>query len=52
VKHDDSNSQHGPPMSEGTFKDFVTRLLKVPKREIDRREGLRKAQLPPRKPKT
>jgi len=45
VKHDDSNSEHGPPMSEDGFKDYVTRLLKVPKDEIDRREAVRKAQI-------
>jgi hypothetical protein len=55
------DAYRGPPPSEGQFREFVTRLLRVPKREIDERERARKAaspripstvKLPPDKPKT
>jgi hypothetical protein len=34
-----------PAPSEGQFRDFLTRLLRVPKREIDERERQRKQRL-------
>jgi hypothetical protein len=43
VRSDDSNER--PPPSEGEFKDFATRLLHVPKAEIDRLEADRKLHL-------
>jgi hypothetical protein len=39
------DAYRGPPPSEGQFREFVTRLLKVPKREIDEREKARKRRL-------
>jgi hypothetical protein len=40
----DSNDDRSPP-DEPQFRDFVTRLLNVPKSEIDERERQRQAQL-------
>jgi hypothetical protein len=39
-----SNDDRSPP-DEPQFRDFVTRLLNVPKGEIDEHERQRKAQL-------
>jgi hypothetical protein len=36
------DAYRGPPPSEGQFREFVSRLLRVPKREIDEREKARK----------
>lgn len=36
------DAYRGPPPDEGQFREFVTRLLRVPKREIDERERARK----------
>ena len=55
------DAYRGPPPSEGQFREFVTRLLRVSKQEIDEREKVRKrrpprtqtgVKLPPDKPKT
>ena len=35
------DAYRGPP-GEGQFRDFVTRLLRVPKQEMDERERARK----------
>ncbi len=39
------DAYRGPPLSEGAFRDFVTRLIDVPKAVIDEREAARKAAL-------
>jgi hypothetical protein len=39
------DAYRGPPPSEGQFRDFLTRLLRVPKREIDERERKRQEAL-------
>jgi hypothetical protein len=36
------DAYRGPPPSEGQFRDFLARLIRVPKREIDEREKARK----------
>jgi hypothetical protein len=40
------DAYRGPP-AEGQFREFVTRLLRVPKKEIEERERARKRR-PPR----
>jgi hypothetical protein len=35
------DAYRGPP-NEGQFREFLTRLIRVPKREIDEREKARK----------
>jgi hypothetical protein len=37
------DAYRGPPPSEGQFREFLGRLLRVPKQEIDEREKARKA---------
>jgi hypothetical protein len=39
------DAYNGPVPSEGQFREFLTRLLRVPKREIDERERQRKQRL-------
>ncbi len=42
MEPDDLSEQHEQPSpSERDFRNFVTRLLRVPKREIDERERAR-----------
>jgi hypothetical protein len=44
------DAYRGPPPSEGQFRDFLGRLLRVPKREIDERERVRKQAVRERRP--
>jgi hypothetical protein len=37
-----SDPYRGPPPTEGQFREFLARLIRVPKREIDEREKARK----------
>ena len=55
------DAYNGPVPSEGQFRDFLSRLLRVPKRDIDEREKVRKravrqhradVKIPVDKPKT
>jgi hypothetical protein len=36
------DAYRGPPPDERQFRDFLARLIRVPKREIDEREKARK----------
>jgi hypothetical protein len=38
------DAYNGPVPSEGQFRDFARRLIRVPKHEIDQREKARKTR--------
>jgi hypothetical protein len=42
------DAYNGPVPSEGQFREFVAKLIRVPKREIDEREKARKRRPSPK----